>query len=267
MAYTEPEVETARRLIQTYESAGRRNKQFNLSYFTLKNILKQTHCAYSGLPFKKGPGERLSLERFDNDKGYIDGNVIAVREDINSARASHSVESLEEEIIKAQNILDRAIARSLRPYEPTYTYVLDKTSKNYITDREKAIVNRKRRIQTIKSQMRNIEKKGNTANHAHYNSLKVTLSIIEKDIDKKQQEIETRRETCQKIITSKHPTVVAKEAEEKLSLLMHALVGLKKFSNLTTHQKTNIHVGLPVDTNKITTLKTKMMYNLFGGKL
>lgn len=266
MTYTEPEVETARRLIQTYESAGRRNKQFNLSYFTLNNILKQTHCAYSGLPFEKVDGLRLSLERFDNDKGYVDGNVIAVRQDVNHARSSYTIETLEEEIVKAKRTLCRLIARSLQPYEPTYNYVLDRSSKNYINEREQAIVKRKKKNSTIKTQMRNIERKGN-AFHAHYNVLKVTLSIAEKDIELKQREIETRRQTCQKVITSKDPKVTAQEAEEKLSLLMHALNGLKKFSNLTTHQKTNIHVGLPVDTNKITTLKTKMMYNLFGGKI
>lgn len=89
------EVIVARRLAKTFESAKSRGKDFNLTFEYMTNILAQSHCAYSGEKFTEFGLDALTLERWDNDKGYIIGNVIPVKEKYNSVRGSYTVEQLE----------------------------------------------------------------------------------------------------------------------------------------------------------------------------
>ena len=89
------EVVIAQRLVQTYKSASSRNKEFNLSMDYLLNIMAQDTCAYSGEKFHKEPGDhQMTLERFNNKIGYVEGNVIPVKLKYNRLRANHEIEDL-----------------------------------------------------------------------------------------------------------------------------------------------------------------------------
>lgn len=78
---------------QSYEnlktSAKKRGKKFELSFESFLKIYNSTHCAYSGIEFD-GVNCILSFERIDCSKGYVDGNVIAIDQYINSVRSSIS---------------------------------------------------------------------------------------------------------------------------------------------------------------------------------
>lgn len=96
-----------RRLDHTRASAKRRSKDFNLDFNYLKNILDQKVCAYSGESFNNSvEGEKLSLERFNNDIGYIKGNVIPVKKKYNTARSDLTLE----ELIEKRDAIARRIA-------------------------------------------------------------------------------------------------------------------------------------------------------------
>lgn len=96
-----------RRLEHTQASAKRRSKDFNLDFNYIKNILDQKVCAYSGEPFdNRIEGEKLSLERFDNNVGYIKGNVIPVKKKYNTARSDLTLE----ELIGKRDAIARRIA-------------------------------------------------------------------------------------------------------------------------------------------------------------
>ncbi|UPW39378.1 putative anti-sigma factor [Escherichia phage vB_EcoM_ESCO47] len=96
-----------RRLDHTRASAKRRSKDFNLDFNYLKNILDQKVCAYSGETFdNKVEGEKLSLERFNNDIGYIKGNVIPVKKKYNAARSDFTLA----ELIEKREIIAGRIA-------------------------------------------------------------------------------------------------------------------------------------------------------------
>lgn len=104
-----------RRLDHTKASAKRRSKDFNLDFNYLKNILDQKVCAYSGESFNNSvEGEKLSLERFNNDIGYIKGNVIPVKKKYNTARSDFSLEEL---IEKRDTIAVRIANPSARKVE------------------------------------------------------------------------------------------------------------------------------------------------------
>ncbi|END4636102.1 hypothetical protein ABL716_000769 [Escherichia coli] len=98
-----------RRLEHTQASAKRRSKDFNLDFNYIKNILDQKVCAYSGEPFdNRIEGEKLSLERFDNNVGYIKGNVIAVKKKYNTFRSDYTLE----ELIEKRDLFALRIGRS-----------------------------------------------------------------------------------------------------------------------------------------------------------
>lgn len=98
-----------RRLAHTQKSAKSRGKDFNLDRMYIENMLLQTHCAYSGERFGSGD-DKMTLERWDNDKGYVKGNVVPVKLKYNHCRSDLSLKQLmhasgvEEERVK---LLDR----------------------------------------------------------------------------------------------------------------------------------------------------------------
>ena len=86
-----------RRLEHTQASAKRRGKDFNLDFNYLVNILDQKVCAYSGEAFNNSiEDEKLSLERFNNDIGYIKGNVIPVKKKYNTMRSDWTLDELKQ---------------------------------------------------------------------------------------------------------------------------------------------------------------------------
>lgn len=70
-------------------SAHKREVEFNLPLTSLKNMLKASKCHYTGKKIKiyhhltSGdtiPLDALTIDRIDNKKGYVKGNVVACSE-------------------------------------------------------------------------------------------------------------------------------------------------------------------------------------------
>lgn len=89
-----PESKVASKFNQIRRSADRRGKPFNLTYAYVRNLLNQTHCAYSGLPFTEESDTRMSFERWDNQLGYVRGNVIPVMLKLNKFRDDKELDEL-----------------------------------------------------------------------------------------------------------------------------------------------------------------------------
>jgi len=54
---------------------------FNLSLKDVAELLKKTHCEYTGVKFDNSEvnsANSLTIDRFDNNLGYVKGNVFAV---------------------------------------------------------------------------------------------------------------------------------------------------------------------------------------------
>ncbi|QFR55975.1 putative anti-sigma cofactor [Serratia phage Muldoon] len=82
------------KIAQIKKSAKKRGKEFNLTFEYVRNLMMQTHCAYSGLPFTNKKGENMSFERWDNQFGYVCGNVIPVMVKYNAFRGDKELETL-----------------------------------------------------------------------------------------------------------------------------------------------------------------------------
>lgn len=86
-------------------NANTRGKDFDMSLHAFRNLKKQKYCAYSGKPL----GDDYTLERIDNNIGYVDGNVIPVLGVLNQLRSDKTIEQLIKERDKSiQSSIDMA---------------------------------------------------------------------------------------------------------------------------------------------------------------
>ena len=89
------DVEVAKKLLNIYQSAMDRKLEFNLSFESVKTLLKFPTCYYTGRKFdNEGPYAR-SIDRIDSAKGYIEGNVVSCTVDINGKKSNLSDEEIE----------------------------------------------------------------------------------------------------------------------------------------------------------------------------
>ena len=83
-------------------SAFTRNKEFNLTLISIKNLLSAKRCYYTDKPLDH---MNISIDRIDNDKGYIKGNVCACDANVNRIKDSLSIQDIEK-ILKKMKSLD-----------------------------------------------------------------------------------------------------------------------------------------------------------------
>lgn len=89
------DVEVAKKLLNIYQSAMDRKLEFNLSFESVKTLLKFQTCYYTGRKFDNdGPYSR-SIDRIDSSKGYIEGNVVSCTVDINGKKSNLSDDEIE----------------------------------------------------------------------------------------------------------------------------------------------------------------------------
>lgn len=89
------DIEIARRYIKKFEHANKKGQEFSLTFAQFKRIMNRKTCAYSGLEFSKPHSNNagkmgwrsVTLERIDNTKGYVMGNVIPVCSGINNLKS------------------------------------------------------------------------------------------------------------------------------------------------------------------------------------
>jgi hypothetical protein len=89
------DVELAKKYITKATRAEKANIDFELSFFEYKKLMNRKTCAYSGLVFSevneknewKHPWQGRTIDRIDNSKGYISGNVVAVCNGVNKLKS------------------------------------------------------------------------------------------------------------------------------------------------------------------------------------
>ncbi len=87
----------AKKLCSLSSSAASRGIAFNLSFKRLKELLTTKNCYYTGVPFVTGhPQNQRTLDRINNDLGYIDSNVIACTKQINNRKANLTITELKQ---------------------------------------------------------------------------------------------------------------------------------------------------------------------------
>lgn len=105
------DTEVARRLVNKQNNAKKRNIHFDLSFKRMKQMCLQKTCFYTGITFQGiandiaiGDGEKklavgpfaMSIDRVDNNLGYIDSNVVACTVQINHLKANMTPKMFEQ---------------------------------------------------------------------------------------------------------------------------------------------------------------------------
>lgn len=88
------DIEVAKKMVNIHASASSRNLEFNLSFDYVKKLLEYDTCYYTGVPFTEEGNHARSFDRLDNDKGYINGNVVACTIDINGKKNNLTIEEI-----------------------------------------------------------------------------------------------------------------------------------------------------------------------------
>lgn len=89
------DVEVAKKLLNIYQSAVDRKLEFNLSFESVKTLLKFPSCYYTGRKFDSDGPYARSIDRVDSSKGYVEGNVVSCTVDINGKKSNLTDEEIE----------------------------------------------------------------------------------------------------------------------------------------------------------------------------
>lgn len=89
-----------------FYSANSRGIKFDLTFRTLKRLLSQEKCFYTGRKFTDSGKFQRTIDRVDASKGYIEGNVVACCQDMNNKKKDLTIAEI--------NLLYRKIKRKLK---------------------------------------------------------------------------------------------------------------------------------------------------------
>lgn len=83
----------ARKMEGKANNARQRGIEFNLSFTAMRNLLMAKKCYYTGIPLTRPKAgcdlkaSDLTIDRIDNTKGYVHGNVVACCHAANNMKA------------------------------------------------------------------------------------------------------------------------------------------------------------------------------------
>jgi len=89
------DLEVAKKILNLKQFADSRNIKFDLSFATLKELMEQKKCFYTGRVLESKGDFALSIDRIDNKLGYIEGNVVACTVDINRKKTDITIDEIE----------------------------------------------------------------------------------------------------------------------------------------------------------------------------
>ena len=123
MQRNQNDIEIARKMINLHQSASSRNLEFDLSFETVKKLIANTHCFYTGQEFEEGGKFAMSVDRLDPNRGYVEGNVVACTIDINAKKANLTILEIKQLCDKLEPYL------SIQPVTPVKPKAIGKYSK------------------------------------------------------------------------------------------------------------------------------------------
>lgn len=91
------ELKIANKYKNLYNSAKTRNIDFNITISELKKIYKRKICPYTKVKFIEEDNHDFSktIDRIDNNKGYVSGNIIVCAKSINTIKSNLTIEEIE----------------------------------------------------------------------------------------------------------------------------------------------------------------------------
>jgi len=78
------DIKIAQWYVSKHQSAQTRGIEFSMSITALRNMAISTKCYFTGLPLCD---KTRTIDRVDNTKGYVKGNVVACHASFNNLKA------------------------------------------------------------------------------------------------------------------------------------------------------------------------------------
>ena len=121
MEKLQSDIEIARKMINLHQSATSRGLEFDLSFVTVKSLIANSTCFYTGQEFEESGKFAMSVDRLDPMKGYVEGNVVACTVDINSKKANLTILEIAQLYDKLKSYLLNQGESQVKP-KPTRKY-------------------------------------------------------------------------------------------------------------------------------------------------
>lgn len=89
--------EICKKMVAINHSAKSRGIEFDLSFNVLKKVLNSKKCFFTGKPLNniENDPNKLTIDRLDNDKGYVDGNIAACSKVFNEIKGCLTLKEIE----------------------------------------------------------------------------------------------------------------------------------------------------------------------------
>lgn len=84
----------AKKMVNIFHSAKSRNLEFDISFKKMKQLLTRKTCFFTGIPFEENGDNQRTIDRVDNNKGYIDSNVVTCTKRINSIKGNITINEI-----------------------------------------------------------------------------------------------------------------------------------------------------------------------------
>ncbi len=85
------DLKVANKFINLMTSAKARGIEFNLTLQGIANMLRAKNCFYTNEPLND---DNRSIDRIDNSKGYVTGNIAACTQAINMQKGNISMKNI-----------------------------------------------------------------------------------------------------------------------------------------------------------------------------
>ena len=103
------DLEVAKKMLNIHQSAMDRKLEFDLSFESVRLILLEERCYYTGRVFEDEGIYSRSIDRIDSSKGYVEGNVVACTVDFNGKKSNLSIDEIEilyEKLVKPKRYIN-----------------------------------------------------------------------------------------------------------------------------------------------------------------
>jgi hypothetical protein len=86
-----------KRMTRIGSSGDSRGIEVKLTFAELKKVLKTKKCFFTGveLDYIENSPNQLTVDRLDNDKGYVNGNIVACSKEFNEIKGNLTLSQIE----------------------------------------------------------------------------------------------------------------------------------------------------------------------------
>lgn len=90
------DLKAAKKLNQIKQSADSRTIDFCMTFTEVKRLLNTEKCYFTGVVLNETNGDpnQRTFDRVDNDKGYVNGNVVACSREFNEIKGNITIEQV-----------------------------------------------------------------------------------------------------------------------------------------------------------------------------